>query len=70
MVWGNDTKRRQSKLWRKGSGLPKKRTIQDEFKLIDDVIALCKQGFNNRQIMKELDNKQSSNKGERYGVIG
>lgn len=39
----------------KGRGLPTKRSIQDEFKLIDDVIELCKQGMTNRQIMTALD---------------
>ena len=56
VVWGNlDTNEAIKVIGGKGSGLPKKRTIQDEFKLIDDVITLCKQGFNNRQIMKELN---------------
>ena len=39
----------------KGRGLPTKRSIQDEFKLIDDVIELCKQGMTNRQIMTALN---------------
>lgn len=39
----------------KGRGLPTKRSIQDEFALTDKVIALCKQGMNNRQIMNELN---------------
>lgn len=39
----------------KGCGLPKKVSIQNEFKLIDDVIELCKQGMTNRQIMTALD---------------
>lgn len=56
VVWGNlDTNEAIKVIGGKGSGLPKKRTIQDEFKLIDDVIALCKQGMNNRQIMKKLN---------------
>lgn len=56
VVWGNlDTNEAIKVIGGKGSGLPKKRTIQDEFKLIDDVIALCKQGMKNREIMKELN---------------
>lgn len=56
VVWGNlDTSEAIKVIGGKGSRLPKKRTIQDEFKLIDDVIALCKQGLKNRQIMKELN---------------
>ena len=56
VVWGNlDTNEAIKVIGGKGSGLPKKRTIQDEFKLIDDVIALCKRGMNNRQIMNELN---------------
>lgn len=39
----------------KGRGLPTKRSIQDEFKLIDNVIELCKQGMTNRQIMTALN---------------
>ena len=39
----------------KGRGLPTKRSIQDEFALIDKVIALCKQGMTNKQIMAELN---------------
>lgn len=56
VVWGNlDTNEAIKIIGGKGSGLPKKRTIQDEFKLIDDVIALCKQGMKNREIMKKLN---------------
>ena len=56
VVWGNlDTNEAIKVIGGKGSGLPKKRTIQDEFKLIDDVIELCKQGMTNRQIMTALD---------------
>ena len=56
VVWGNlDTNEAIKVIGGKGCGLHKKRTIQDEFKLIDDVIALCKQGMKNRQIMKELN---------------
>ena len=56
VVWGNlDTNEAIKVIGGKGSGLPKKRTIQDEFKLIDDVIALCKQGMKNREIMKKLN---------------
>lgn len=56
VVWGNlDTNEAIKVIGGKGSGLPKKRTIQDEFKLIDDVIELCKQGMTNRQIMAELN---------------
>lgn len=56
VVWGNlDTNEAIKVIGGKGSGLPKKRTIQDEFKLIDDVIELCKQGMTNRQIMSALN---------------
>lgn len=56
VVWGNlDTNEAIKVIGGKGSGLPKKRIIQDEFKLIDDVIALCKQGMKNREIMKKLN---------------
>ena len=56
VAWGNlDTNEAIKVIGSKGSGLPKKRTIQDEFKLIDDVIALCKQGLKNREIMKRLN---------------
>ena len=56
VVWGNlDTNEAIKVIGGKGSGLPKKRTIQDEFKLIDKVIALCKKGLTNRQIMKKLN---------------
>ena len=56
VVWGNlDTNEAIKVIGGKCSGLPKKRTIQDEFKLIDDVIALCKQGMTNRQIMTALN---------------
>ena len=56
VVWGNlDTNEAIKVIGGKGSGLPKKRTIQDEFKLIDDVIALCKQGMKSREIMKKLN---------------
>lgn len=56
VVWGNlDTNEAIKVIGGKGSGLPKKRTIQDEFKLIDDVIELCKQGMTNRQVMTALD---------------
>ena len=69
VVWGNlDTNEAIKVIGGKGSGLPKKRTIQDEFKLIDDVIALCKQCFNNRQIMKEL--KLTSNQVTRAKIWG
>lgn len=39
----------------KGRGLPTKRSIQDEFALTDKVIALCKKGLTNKQIMAELN---------------
>lgn len=39
----------------KGRCLPTKRSIQDEFALTDKVIALCKQGMTNKQIMAELN---------------
>lgn len=56
VVWGNlDTNEAIKVIGGKGCGLPKKRTIQDEFKLIDKVIALCKKGLTNRQIMAELN---------------
>lgn len=56
VVWGNlDTNEAIKIIGGKGGGLPKKRTIQDEFKLIDDVIALCKQDMTNRQIMTALN---------------
>lgn len=56
VVWGNlDINEAIKVIGGKGVGLPKKRTIQDEFKLIDDVIELCKQGMTNRQIMTALN---------------
>lgn len=56
VVCGNlDTNEAIKVIGGKGCGLPKKRTIQDEFKLIDKVIALCKKGLTNRQIMAELN---------------
>ncbi len=37
------------------SGLPRKLNIQDEFKLTDKVIELCKRGMTNKQIMATLN---------------
>ena len=55
VVWGNlDTNEAIKVIGGKGYGLPKKVSIQDEFKLIDKVIECCKNGLTNRQIMKEL----------------
>lgn len=69
VVWGNlDTSEAINIIGGKGSGLPKKRTIQDEFKLIDDVIALCKQGMKNREIMKKLNiTSNQVTKAKRWG---
>lgn len=39
----------------KGSGRPRKTSIQDEFALTDKVIELCEQGMTNRQIMAMLN---------------
>lgn len=56
VVWGNlDTSEAIKIVGCKGCGLPKKVSIQDEFKLIDKVIECCKNGLTNRQIMKELN---------------
>lgn len=56
VVWGNlDTSEAIKVIGGKGCGLPKKVSIQDEFKLIDKVIECCKNGLTNRQIMKELN---------------
>ena len=56
VVWGNlDTSEAIKIVGVKGCGLPKKVSIQDEFKLIDKVIECCKNGLTNRQIMKELN---------------
>lgn len=56
VVWGNlDTSEAIKIVGGKGGGLPKKVSIQDEFKLIDKVIECCKNGLTNRQIMKELN---------------
>lgn len=56
VVWGNlDTSEVIKIVGGKGCGLPKKVSIQDEFKLIDKVIECCKNGLTNRQIMKELN---------------
>ncbi len=56
VVWGNlDTSEAIKIVGGKGSGLPKKVSIQDEFKLIDKVIECCKNGLTNRQIMAELN---------------
>lgn len=38
-----------------GAGNRKRISIQDEFKLIDEVIERCKRGMSNRQIMAELN---------------
>lgn len=56
VVWGNlDTSEAIKVIGGKGSGLPKKVSIQDEFDLVDKVIALCKKGLTNKQIMAELN---------------
>lgn len=56
VVWGNlDTSEAIKVIGGKGCGLPKKVSIQDEFKLIDKVIECCKKGLTNRQIMAELN---------------
>nr|DAY11200.1 MAG TPA: Transcriptional regulatory protein RcsB factor, DNA BINDING PROTEIN.6A [Caudoviricetes sp.] len=56
VVWGNlDINEAIKVIGGKGSGLPKKVSIQDEFKLIDKVIECCKNGLTNRQIMDELN---------------
>ena len=56
VVWGNlDTSEAIKIVGGKGCGLPKKVSIQDEFKLIDKVMECCKNGLTNRQIMKELN---------------
>lgn len=56
VVWGNlDTSEAIKIVGGKGCGLPKKVSIQDEFKLIDKVIECCKNGLTNRQIMDELN---------------
>lgn len=56
VVWGNlDTSEAIKIVGGKGCGLPKKVSIQDEFKLIDKVIECCKNGLTNRQIMAELN---------------
>lgn len=56
VVWGNlDTSEAIKIVGGKGCGLPKKVSIQDEFKLIDKVIECCKKGLTNRQIMDELN---------------
>ena len=56
VVWGNlDTNEAIKVIGGKGCGLPKKVSIQDEFKLIDKVIECCKKGLTNRQIMDELN---------------
>lgn len=56
VVWGNlDTSEAIKIVGGKGCGLPKKVSIQDEFKLIDKVIECCKRGMSNRQIMAELN---------------
>lgn len=56
VVWGNlDTSEAIKIVGGKGCGLPKKVSIQDEFKLIDKVIECCKNGLTNRQIMAALN---------------
>lgn len=56
VVWGNlDISEAIHIVTDRGRGLPTKRSIQDEFKSIDNVIALCKQGMTNKQIMVELN---------------
>lgn len=56
VVWGDlDISEAIHIVTDRGRGLPTKRSIQDEFKLIDKVIALCKQGMTNKQIMLELN---------------
>ena len=56
VVWGDlDVSEAIHIVTDKGRGLPTKRSIQDEFELIDEVITLCKQGMTNKQIMDELN---------------
>lgn len=56
VVWGNlDISEAIHIVTDRGRGLPTKRSIQDEFELIDEVITLCKQGMTNKQIMDELN---------------
>ena len=56
VVWGDlDISEAIHIVTDRGSGLPTKRSIQDEFALTDKVIELCKQGMTNRQIMAELN---------------
>lgn len=56
VIWGGlDISEAIHVITDKGSGLPRKSSIQDEFKLIDKVIDCCKNGLTNRQIMKELN---------------
>lgn len=56
VVWGNlDISEAIHIVTDKGRGLPTKRSIQDEFELIDEVITLCKQGMTNKQIMDKLN---------------
>lgn len=69
VVWGNlDTSEAIKIVGGKGCGLPKKVSIQDEFKLIDKVIECCKKGLTNRQIMDELN--ISSNQVTRAKIWG
>lgn len=56
VVWGNlDISEAIHIVTERGRELPIKRSIQDEFALIDKVIELCKQGKTNRQIMATLN---------------
>lgn len=56
VVWGDlDINEAIHVITGKGSGLPRKTSIQDEFALIDKVIEFCKQGMTNRQIMATLN---------------
>lgn len=56
VVWGNlDVTDALEIVGGNGAGNRKRISIQDEFKLIDEVIERCKRGMSNRQIMAELN---------------
>lgn len=56
VIWGNlDVNEAIKIVGGKGVGVRKRMSTQEEFELIDKVIALCKKGLTNRQNMTALN---------------
>lgn len=56
VIWGNlDVNEAIQIVGGKGAGVRRRMSTQEEFILIDKVIALCKKGLTNRQIMTALN---------------